>query len=137
MLLKWLKYSTIDASLRSEVIKTALHKLSDAGIILPIYATSGAGLPLISHANEKKCKFLFLDVGLVKRACNLDLELLFKEDLLLINDGIMAEQFVGQELLSSTGTDEINGLFSWVREQHSSSAEIDFLIRWTRANSAL
>lgn len=40
----------------------------------------------------------------------------------------MAEQFVGQELLASTGTDEINGLFSWVREQHSSSAEIDFLI---------
>lgn len=125
---KWLKYSTIDPDLRSEVIKTALHKLSDAGIILPVYATSGAGLPFISHANEKKCKFLFLDVGLVKRACNLELELLFKEDLLLINDGIMAEQFVGQELLASTGTDEINGLFSWVREQHSSSAEIDFLI---------
>jgi predicted AAA+ superfamily ATPase len=125
---KWLKYATLDPNLRSEVIKTALHKLSDAGIILPIYATSAAGLPLISHANEKKCKFLFLDVGLVKRACNLDLELLFKEDLLLIHDGIMAEQFVGQELLASTGTDEINGLFSWVREQHSSTAEIDFLI---------
>jgi len=125
---KWLKYSTIDSSLRSEVIKTALHKLSDAGIILPIYATSGVGLPLISHANKKKCKFLFLDIGLVKRSCNLDLELLFKEDLLLINDGMMAEQFVGQELLASTGIDEINGLFSWVREQHSSSAEIDFLI---------
>lgn len=125
---KWLKYSTLDPDVSSTTLKNALKKLCDAGIIMLVCTTSGAGLPLISHMNEKKCKFLFLDIGLVKRACNLDLDLLFKEDLILINDGVLAEQFVGQELLAYMGKEEINTLFSWVREERSSSAEIDYLI---------
>ena len=125
---KWLKYSTIDPDTASITLRNALEKLCDAGLITLVYATSGSGLPLVSHRNEKKCKFLFLDIGLVQRACNLGLELLFKEDLILINDGALAEQFVGQELLSCKGTEEGNDLFAWVREEKSSSAEIDFLV---------
>jgi uncharacterized protein len=104
---KWLKYSTLDPDIASVTLKNALYKLSDAGLIIPVYATSGAGLPFITHRNEKKCKLLFLDIGLVQRACNLGLELLFKEDLLLINDG---------------------ALYSWVREEKNSSAEVDYLV---------
>jgi uncharacterized protein len=48
---------------------------------------------------------------------------------MLINDGALAEQFVGQELMAITGVDEANGLFSWKREEKNSSAEIDFLIQ--------
>jgi predicted AAA+ superfamily ATPase len=125
---KWLKYSTLDPDVASVTLKNALRKLSDAGLIIPVYATSAAGLPFATHMNEKKCKLLFLDIGLVQRACNLGLELLFKKDLLLINQGALAEQFVGQELLASMGTKEANALYSWVREEKSSSAEIDFLI---------
>jgi len=125
---KWLKYSTLDPNVSSAVLQNALRKLCEAGLILLIYATSGAGLPLISHMNEKKCKFLFLDTGLVQRACNLDLELLFKKQLLLVNRGELAEQFAGQELLAYFGKDDFGALFSWMREEKSSSAEIDFLI---------
>jgi len=125
---KWLKYSTIDPDVPAATLKTALKKLCDAGLIILVYATSGAGLPFITHANEKKCKFLFLDVGLVKRACNLGLELLFNEDLTLINDGALAEQFVGQELLSYMAKDELDTLYAWKREEKSSSAEVDFLV---------
>lgn len=125
---KWLKYSTLDPNVSSSILKSALRKLREAGLVLLIYATSGAGLPLISHMNEKKCKFLFLDTGLVQRACNLGLELLFSEELLLINRGALAEQFVGQELLAYFGKDDIGALFSWMREEKSSSAEIDFLL---------
>ncbi len=64
----------------------------------------------------------------MKRACNLDLELLLKEDLFLLNEGALVEQFVAQELLASARIDELDGLFSWVREQVGSSAEIDFLL---------
>ena len=125
---KWLKYSILDPNVPSSSLQTALRKLCEAGLVLLIYATSGAGLPLISHMNEKKCKFLFLDIGLVQRACNLGLELLFNEQLLLINRGELAEQFVGQELLAYFGKDDIGALFSWMREEKSSSAEIDFLL---------
>ncbi len=76
--------------------------------------------------NEKK--MLFLDIGLVKQACNLDLSLLMAEDLFLVNDGALAEQFVGQELLAYTGKDEMNALYSWVQEERGSNAEIDYLI---------
>jgi uncharacterized protein len=125
---KWLKYSSLDPNTSAITLKNALKKLTQAGLITIVYTTSGSGLPFISHINEKKIKILFLDIGLVKRACNLDLELLFKEDIFLINDGALAEQYVGQELLATYGKDELNELFSWVREEKSSTAEIDFLI---------
>jgi len=125
---QWLKYSNLDPDVSPATLRNALYKLCDAGLIILVYATSAAGLPFIAHVNEKKCKFLFLDVGLVKRACQLDLELIFKEDLFLINDGALAEQFVGQELIAYGGSREANILFSWVREEKSSSAEIDYLV---------
>ncbi|MBN2479123.1 MAG: ATP-binding protein [Parachlamydiales bacterium] len=125
---KWLKYSTLDPEIAPKTLKIALKKLCEAGLIILVHATSAAGLPFAAHKNEKKAKFLFLDIGLVKRACNLDLELLFKEDLSLINDGALAEQFVGQELLACMGIDEMNELYAWQRQEKSSSAEIDFLI---------
>jgi hypothetical protein len=125
---QWLKYSSLDPETPARTLRNALEKLCDAGLITLVYATSAAGLPFVSHVNPKKCKFLFLDIGLVKRACSLDLEMLFKKDPFLINDGALAEQFVGQELLAYMGREEPNALFSWVREEKSSSAEIDFLI---------
>lgn len=125
---KWLKYSTLDPNVVAATLKNALQKLTNAGLIIPIYATSAAGLPFITHRNEKKCKLLFLDIGLVERACGLEIETLFNTDLLLLNDGALAEQFVGQELLAYNGKDDPNTLYAWVREEKSSTAEVDFLI---------
>jgi predicted AAA+ superfamily ATPase len=42
---KWLKYSTLDPNVSSSILKSALRKLREAGLVLLIYATSGAGLP--------------------------------------------------------------------------------------------
>ncbi len=128
LIAQWFKYTKVDPDVSSRVLKEALIKLSHAGLIILVYASSASGLPFITHMNEKKFKLLFLDIGLVKRACNLDLELLFKEDLLLINEGALAEQFVGQELLAYTGKEEMNNLFFWIREQKNSSAEVDYLL---------
>jgi hypothetical protein len=125
---QWLKYSTLDPNTSSQTLKNALRKLCEAGLIILVHSTSANGLPLYTYVNEKKCKILFLDVGLVKRACNLGLELLFTEDFFLVNDGALAEQFVGQELLASMGKEEMNSLFSWVRERKGSNAEIDYLV---------
>ena len=125
---QWLKYTTIDAETAPRTLKNAIKKLSNAGLISLVYATSAAGLPFATHMNEKKCKFLFLDIGLAQRACHLSLELLFNEDLSLINDGALAEQFVGQELLAHLAKEEPNELFTWTREEKNSSAEVDFLV---------
>ncbi|GAB5411373.1 MAG: ATP-binding protein [Chlamydiales bacterium] len=126
---KWFKYSKIDPDIQSRILKAALHKLTDAGLIYPVHATSASGIPLVATVNEKKFKLLFLDVGLVKRACRIDLDLLLEEDIMLLNQGALAEQFVGQELLALNGPHEPPSLHFWSREKTGSSAEVDYL--WT------
>lgn len=121
------KYSKVDGDMRSRDIKTALALLQNAGLIYPIYATTASGLPLISLINEKKFKLLFLDVGLVMRATRLEAALLLNEDILLVNRGKIAEQFVGQELLAYAPRTEEASVYFWNREKRSSTAEIDFV----------
>lgn len=102
--------------------------LSKAGVITPIYASLALGLPLVSHIQEKKFKLLFLDIGLVKRATKLDIELLLNDDLMLINRGALTEQFVGQELLAYQDSLEEPQLYYWSRDKKGSSAEVDYLL---------
>ncbi len=126
---QWFKYSKIDPDTQSRTLKNALLKLADAGLIYLVYSSNASGLPLTATMNEKKFKLLFLDVGLVKRACRIELDLLLKENIMLLNQGALAEQFVGQELLALRGRHEPPSLFFWTREKRGSSAEVDYL--WT------
>lgn len=125
---EWFKYSKVDQEAHSRDIKTALKQLCQAGLLYEVHHTSAVGLPLISTQNEKKFKILFLDVGLVKRACYLDTALVFQENIMLINRGMLTEQFVGQELLAYSDCKDIGHLFFWIREKKSSSAQVDFVI---------
>lgn len=123
---QWLKYSQIDPDTSARSLKNALEKLYKAGIFIPIYSTSDAGLPLNTYLNEKRCKLLFLDIGLMKRACKIDLQLHFIENLILNNLCPLAEQFVGQELVAYEKREEVDCLFFWIRETKN-SAEVDYL----------
>ncbi len=122
------KYSKVNPEMRSRDIKDALYMLQNAGLLYPVYSTSASGVPLTSLINEKKFKILFLDTGLVTRAGKLETELLLNQDVLLVNRGMLAEQFVGQELLAYSSHFEEGSLYFWVREQRSSTAEVDFIM---------
>lgn len=124
---QWFKYKNVSIDIPPKDIKLACTLLCHAGILHPIYSTSASGIPLSITQDEKKFKLLFLDVGLVKRACQLDAELLLKEDIFLLNKGALAEQFVGQELLAYQQKQELPELYFWAREQKNSSAEVDYL----------
>jgi predicted AAA+ superfamily ATPase len=121
------KYVKVDPESKARDIKNALEKLCYAGLITQIFSTTAAGLPLNSVINEKKFKLLFLDVGLVKRATQLDIEMLMEADLLLLNRGIFAEQFVGQELLAYNDPATEKELFFWSRDAQGSQAEVDYI----------
>jgi predicted AAA+ superfamily ATPase len=121
------KYNKVDPDMRSREIKQALYLLQLAGLVYPVYATAASGLPLASVINEKKFKVLFLDVGLIMRSNQLDATMLMREDLILLNRGVLAEQFVGQELLAYSNYFEEGNLYFWSREQKSSTAEVDFV----------
>ncbi|OGT68491.1 MAG: hypothetical protein A3J38_05985 [Gammaproteobacteria bacterium RIFCSPHIGHO2_12_FULL_45_9] len=124
---KQFKYVDFDRELRAENIRHALHMLGSAGLLTQIHATSAAGLPLSADAIEKKFKLLFLDVGLLNRACFIPPEsLLMRQP--LVNQGSVTEQFVGQELLCLQATYEPSALYFWQRDTPGSQAEVDYLL---------
>lgn len=127
------QYSKVDPHADPRQIRMALEKLTHAGLIYPTHAVSASGLPLSLTKNEKRFKLYFLDIGLVHRAMRLDLELLLQENLLLLNRGSLAEQFVAQELLAYSNRHEMRELFYWAREKKGSSAEVDFVIQEANA----
>ena len=124
---KHFQYVAVDPHMQSRDIKKAVVDLVDAGVIHKVHATAASGLPLISTVNEKKFKLLFLDVGLVIKSQQINAEVLLQDDLMLINQGNIAEQFVGQELQAYSTPYEKSALFYWERTQRSSMAEVDFI----------
>ena len=50
------------------------------------------------------------------------------EDVTLVNEGAVAEQFVGQHLLSFGTSARRPELYYWRRQARSSNAEVDFLV---------
>ncbi len=123
------KYVAIDSHAQSRDIKPALAALIDAGLLYPIYHSSASGLPLNATLNEKKFKLLFLDIGLVKYASGLEVNIMLNDSLMLLNQGALAEQFVGQELLAYALPDERATLYYWEREKKGSGAEVDFILQ--------
>jgi predicted AAA+ superfamily ATPase len=121
-----IKYNKIDREARSRELKQALRALEAAAVLQRIQASSAQGLPLDATLNEKKFKLNFIDVGLVKRMNQLDASLLLSEDIMLLNQGALAEQFVGQELLAYAPAYEKAKLYFWARDGQG-VAEVDYL----------
>ncbi len=122
------KYSRIDNEMRSRDLKQAIEYLEQAGILQIVLATTASGLPLSASVNEKKFKLLFLDIGLLVRNAGLAINELLDKNILLINQGAMAEQLAGQELLAYQDCYEEAKLHYWCRETRGSLAEVDYVI---------
>lgn len=116
------KYSQVNNAVQSSVVKHALDLLCTARLVHKIYSTSVDGLPLKANINHKFFKVIFLDIGLVSA-------LLKATSFSLNNFGGVAEQLVGQELLSSQLYFQEPELFYWNREEKNSSAEVDYIIQ--------
>ncbi|NOX16986.1 MAG: ATP-binding protein [Chlorobi bacterium] len=120
-----IKYTKLAEGYSSHTIKKAFNLLCMANIAYKIPSVSQAGVPLGAFDSRKKFKALFLDIGLMQNLSGLPVDFEYrKEKLLSIYNGALAEQFVGQELLSRGDLE----IFYWSRNSKSSSAEIDYLI---------
>ncbi|MES2504636.1 MAG: ATP-binding protein [Myxococcota bacterium] len=122
------KYTSIDPDTRSREIKTAIQQLEWSGLLTKIRATAASGMPLEAQVKENLFKLLFLDIGLLQNANQINPSAIFEQDLLQINQGALAEQFVGQELLAYTDCYQDSKLYFWQREEKSSQAEVDYVI---------
>ncbi len=121
------KYSEISRDFPSSRIAQSLSQLEKARVVNKVTRTAANGVPLSAEENTKFFKLLFLDVGLVSTMLNVSWQAL-QEDLMLINRGGLAEQWVGQELLSSLDGHLTPHLHYWAREARSSSAELDYVV---------
>ncbi|MCJ7471498.1 MAG: DUF4143 domain-containing protein [Actinobacteria bacterium] len=123
-----IKYTHLDPDRRIEVTKASLNILEKALLVHLIHSTNVSGLPLGANASSKVFKALFLDIGLMQHICGIDpLETINSSDLTSVYKGAMAEQFVGQELLASGGSENLK-LYYWNRMKKGSTAEVDFVI---------
>ncbi len=123
------KYTHISSEYRSQDLKMALEQLGWAGLLQKVLSTNASGLPLQIHAKDNQFKLLFLDGGLVNCANKLDLQLAHEMDLMQINSGAQAEQFVGQELLAYSESYIQTQLYYWNRDKKGSLAEVDYVIQ--------
>lgn len=122
-----LKYNRIDKEARSRGLKSAIDLLSHAGLINRVLATTASGLPLHAHVREQRFKLLFLDIGLLQTACQVNAQDFWEKEVLLINEGMLAEQLVGQEILANSEPYQNRPLLFWEREE-GGQAEVDFVI---------
>lgn len=123
------KYTLISPDHRSHDMKIALEQLGWAGLLYKVLSTNASGIPLQMHARENKFKLLFLDGGLANCANKLDIQAAWNTELLQINAGAQAEQFVGQELLAYADPHMNAQLYYWERDKKGSMAEVDYVIQ--------
>lgn len=120
-----IKYVSLSEEFTGPTNKKSLELLSLARVITRIPSASVASLPFESTSSAKKFKALLLDIGLMRSLSSFSPAAEYtKNDLLSMYNGALAEQFAGQEFLSS-GREK---LYYWTREAKSSSAEVDFIL---------
>ena len=122
------KYVQVSREHRAAELADALRHLCMARVACKVHRTAANGVPLAAEASERHFKCLYMDVGLMCAALGLNLLDLGREDLTLVNNGAVAEQFVGQHLLHSGPSYETQALHYWAREARNSNAEVDYVI---------
>jgi hypothetical protein len=127
---KKIVYKSLLPSDKSYKAENALRLFEQARLIYRAYHSSANGLPLKAEINRKKAKGVLLDIGLYHTLNGLSLASLDKQpDFFFVNEGELAEQFVGQHLLCRGAGYMPPELYYWSREKRQSSAEIDYLLQ--------
>ncbi len=120
------KYVNLAREERAANVRSMIELLSKAQIITPIYHSHCSGIPLSAQINPSVFKLAFLDVGLANTICGMSWQdIPNSDDVRLINEGGMAEQFIAQHIaMLDSRKPEIT---YWQREARSSNAEVDFV----------
>ncbi len=126
-----LKYTNISRDDAARDVRRAVDLLIKARLCTPVYDGHCSGVPLLADIDEDRYKLVFLDSGLMAYLSGVDwLALQSLTDIQLVNEGRLAEQFVGQHLLQILSDLGFPRLVYWTREGRSSNAEVDFV--WSR-----
>lgn len=125
---KKIKYVNIDKEIRFANLKEALYKLEMSRLITIAKYTSSPGVPLTTNMKDDIYKAYFLDTGLANHLSKIQL-LDNIPQIMTINEGVLAEQFVAQELVTQNPPFIDPDLFYWLREEKNANAEVDFIFQ--------
>jgi predicted AAA+ superfamily ATPase len=127
MLGQKIKYVNLASGERAARVRTMIHRLAKAQVVLPVFHSHCSGLPLGADIDDSVFKLAFLDVGLANHLCGLAWrDISDADDTRLVNEGGMAEQYVAQQL-AWFGRSKPE-LTYWHREGRQGNAEIDFAL---------
>jgi predicted AAA+ superfamily ATPase len=116
-----------NSQFKSREMKNAFSMLQKAFLVYCAYPTSSVVLPMVQNF-RKAPKLFFYDIGMMNSKLGVPISL----DVALTDcgmRGMVAEQFVFQELLASSRQLPMIPMF-WTRESGNSNAEIDFCDQW-------
>jgi len=123
-------FSKVNQAVQAATIKQVLDLLEKARICHRVQSSSANGVPLAAEIKEKYFKEIFLDVGLCSTALGLGLnQIKSADEIIMINNGGVAEQVVGQLLRTISPPYIEPALYCWHREEVGSNAEIDYVIQ--------
>ncbi len=123
-------YSQVNKDIPAAPLKQALDLLTKAKLCTKVSACSANGIPIGSEIKHNHFKMIFLDVGMASSLLGLRLNnIMNSEDILLINNGSIAEQVTGQLLRTIEPPYVEPSLYYWIREENRSTAEVDFVIQ--------
>ncbi len=123
---KKVKYSNIVREESSKHIKNVIELLANARVCHQVFHSHCTGIPLYADINPNAYKLLFMDIGIANHICGNDwIFLESTDDRNLVNEGGLAEQFIGQHLLNPH---EPPRLAYWLREARSANAEVDYVV---------
>lgn len=122
------KYANVDRESQSREIRQALDLIRKAGVVFSVTHSHANGVPLASEAEQTVLKLYCLDIGIYNRICRLEsLSERSLRDARFVNEGVLAEQFVAQQLFFSETPKRSPELYYWLREGRANNAEVDFL----------
>ncbi len=129
MIGKKVKYVNFSNQEKSREVKNAIDTLSLAQVISPVFHSDCNGFPLGAEIDENIYKLLFLDIGLLNTSLGMSWSTVNAiQDIHLVNEGPLAEQFIGQELQNQEGGLVKTSLFYWLRSKKKQNAEVDYVI---------
>ena len=116
-------------------LNTAIEHFQAARLFYRVLHSHADAVPLGAETKIRISKFLFLDIGLLLAAQNIPAQSLMHARLELANRGLLAEQFVGQQLLYAKPPYVNPELYYWQPPKAEGQAEVDFL--FTQGNTII
>lgn len=122
------QYKNLHGDYRKRELAPCMDLMGMASVIHQVYHTAAQGLPLGAQVNLEWFKVIFLDIAICQAVLGLDLgEWFIQPNAEFVNKGMIAEAFVGQELLCYAQNFKKSRLYFWRRAEKNSKAEVDYV----------